>query len=195
MYGSAIRAGKNDLQKMKLGVWAIFFHKLSTDEEPQHEMCTDTCPYKIAQREKKPYTHKNSLPKAVMDTIKPVFRDLSDPDLLRKCLKGYTQNANESVNSLVWRFAPKRKNHGVHVVNTALALAVGVFNDGAGTYAKVMRELGIKVTELARSSFEHIDAARIADPKRKTQAASHEARIRRRQERKARDEAYCAGGF
>lgn len=31
--------------------------------------------------------------------------DLSDKELLKKCLGGFTQNNNESFNALVWKFA------------------------------------------------------------------------------------------
>ncbi|KAJ4432370.1 hypothetical protein ANN_20989 [Periplaneta americana] len=39
-YGLAIRrnAGK-DVEKMRRAVWAIYFHKYSTDEEPYHTLC------------------------------------------------------------------------------------------------------------------------------------------------------------
>jgi hypothetical protein len=37
-YGLAIRRGGDDVNEMKRNVWAIFFHKLSTDDEPQHNL-------------------------------------------------------------------------------------------------------------------------------------------------------------
>ncbi|KAJ4442462.1 hypothetical protein ANN_04048 [Periplaneta americana] len=46
-YGLAIRrnAGK-DVEKMRRAVWAIYFHKYSTDEEPYHTLCP---PVKVGQ--------------------------------------------------------------------------------------------------------------------------------------------------
>jgi hypothetical protein len=44
---------------------------------------------------------KHSLPAAVMDKIKPVFRDLAGVDPLRKCFHGKTHNPNEHVNSVI----------------------------------------------------------------------------------------------
>ncbi|GFS88373.1 uncharacterized protein TNCV_1751241 [Trichonephila clavipes] len=35
-YGSAIRRNHNSVQNMRQAIWAIFLHKLSTDEYPQH---------------------------------------------------------------------------------------------------------------------------------------------------------------
>ena len=202
MYGVAIRANRKNLKKMKENVWAIYFHRLSTDDNPMHQLCTENCPYNKAQRENKQYHHKNSLPSAVMDTIKPVFRDLANPQLLEKCLEGYTQNPNESFNSLIWRYCPKRKNHGLATVNTAVSLATGVFNDGATTYASVMRELKLDVGPFATKCFEDIDSERIKHAQRQTKASSHEARIIRRRQRLTRNESqavregfpYTAGG-
>ena len=158
MYGVAIQANKHNLAKMKENVWAIYFHKLSTHQNPLHNMCTVNCPYQKAKEEGKLHTfkHKNSLPAAVMEAIKPVFKDLAHPDLLRKCLKGYMQNPNESINNLIWKFCPKRKNHGLTTVNTAVALATGFFNDGSITYARVMRELGLTAGPFARACFSDI---------------------------------------
>ena len=185
-------------------VWAVFFHKSSSDEEPLHHMCTKNCPYRKAQakQEHAAYKHKNNLPRVVMDTIKPIFRDLAHPDLLKKCLEGYSQNPNESINSLIWKYSPKVKNHGVTVVNTAVALAVGVYNDGAKTYASVMNELGIHVGPYASACFSDIDKERVLDARKKSQQATHEAKIRRRRRKLARNEAqeeregfpYLAGG-
>lgn len=205
MYGVAIRANKHNLAKMKENVWAIYFHKLSTDQNPLHNTCTVNCPYQKAKEEGKLHTfkHNNSLPAAVMEAIKPVFKDLAHPDLLRTSLEGYTQNPNESINNLIWKFCPKRKNHGLATVNTAVALATGVFNDGSVTYARVMREPGLTAGPFARACFSDIDADRIRSAQRQAKAATHEARIARRRSRLTRDETqeeqegfpYLAGAY
>ncbi|GFU97297.1 uncharacterized protein TNCV_3889121 [Trichonephila clavipes] len=38
-YGSAIRRNHSSVQNMRQAIWAIFLHKLSTDEYPQHGFC------------------------------------------------------------------------------------------------------------------------------------------------------------
>ncbi|GFV48835.1 uncharacterized protein TNCV_4269121 [Trichonephila clavipes] len=40
--------------------------------------------------------------------MRPVFRDLANPELLKKCLHGGTQNPNESVNNVIWSRVPKK---------------------------------------------------------------------------------------
>ncbi|GFY12888.1 uncharacterized protein TNCV_3074481 [Trichonephila clavipes] len=38
-YGSAIRRNHSSVQNIRQAIWAIFLHKLSTDEYPQHGFC------------------------------------------------------------------------------------------------------------------------------------------------------------
>ena len=71
------------------------------------------CKYLKAEQEGKQLDHDDSLPQAVLDLMKPIFRDLISPDLLRKCLEGYTQNPNESLNNMIWNYCPKNKYHGI----------------------------------------------------------------------------------
>ena len=37
----------------------------------------------------------------------PIFRDLSNENLLEKCLHSHTRNDNEAINSVIWRKCPK----------------------------------------------------------------------------------------
>ena len=88
------------------------------------------------------------------------------------------------------------------IVNTAVALAVSVFNGGAKSYASVKRKCGLEMGPFALKCFENIDCERIKSAQRQAKAASHEARLSRRRGRKSRDEEqaeregfpYLAGG-
>ena len=110
-YGNAIRRNKNNIVKIREQVWAVYFHKLSFDAKPLHNLCSPNRPYGKAQAENKQhlYKHRGNLPAAVVDLIKRVFQDLCKPELLNKCLAGYTQNANESVNNIIWKYCQKKK--------------------------------------------------------------------------------------
>ena len=55
---------------------------------------------------------------------------LTDPKLLRRCLRGATQNANESINSVVWSILPKSKYHGYRSIRGAAAISSLYFNRG-----------------------------------------------------------------
>jgi hypothetical protein len=77
---------------MKRAVWAVFFHKLLTNEKPQHGVCPsggdNWCKFNNSASSGVAYEHKHSLPAAVMDAIKPVWRDLPGVDPLKKCFHG-----------------------------------------------------------------------------------------------------------
>ncbi|CAF3823104.1 unnamed protein product [Rotaria sp. Silwood1] len=56
------------------------------------------------------YDHqKHSLPKYVMEAIKPVFEDLASKETLQHVLNESNQNANESFHSFLWSMAPKNR--------------------------------------------------------------------------------------
>ena len=104
-YGNAIRSSKHILVNMRESVWAVYFHKLSTDSNPMHNFCTPKCPYKKAKAKGtlNTFKHTSNLPVAFMKTLKHVFKDLAKTDLLTKCLQGYTQNSNESIHNIIWK--------------------------------------------------------------------------------------------
>ncbi|GFW29792.1 uncharacterized protein TNCV_3936591 [Trichonephila clavipes] len=122
-YGNAIRQNKTCLSDMRKAVWAVYFHIRSSDEEPLHSFCpvgpNSWCKYQnqVVEGSVETFRHSNKLPVAVMDAIKPVFNDLSQPKLLQKCLGGKTQNNNESINSLIWKLCPKTLGCGRKIVD------------------------------------------------------------------------------
>lgn len=38
-YGLAIRRNSNSIEKIRQGIWATLYHKILTDERPQHDKC------------------------------------------------------------------------------------------------------------------------------------------------------------
>ena len=123
-----------------------------------------------------------------METIKPVFKDLAKTELLEKCLEGYTQNANESINSVIWKYSPKTKNNGLTVVNTAVAIAVCVFNDGANTLGHILEKLGLSVGVFTERFLHDKDTIRIVKAQCKATMATKEYRRRKRLQRLGREE-------
>ena len=47
------------------------------------------------------------MPSVFRKEVKPIFERLSDEKLLKRCLRGYIQNQNESLNNLLWSKCPK----------------------------------------------------------------------------------------
>jgi len=76
-------------------------------------------------------------------------------DLLSPCLEGFTQNANESLNSVVWSIAPKAISSDKSVVDIATNIAVITYNCGFGRLLDVMSTLQLKInSELYNFSME-----------------------------------------
>lgn len=205
-YGNAIRENKHDIVKMRQAVWAVFFHKGSSDENPVHNFCdVKWCPFLKAKEKGNQYTHRTNqyLPSSVMDAIKPIWKDLTKTELLRKCLGGYTQNQNESINSTIWKLCPKKKNHGLKTVETAVAVAVAVFNDGCTSLMAILRMMDIYPGQFCRKFCEDADLVRKKNAQRQTLLASKALRQARRRRRLGADEKdaereshpYLAGGY
>ena len=76
--------------------------------------------------------------------LKPIFERLSGKELLKKCLRGLTQNPNESLNNLIWQRCPKNTFYGKDRLISAVAEAVAVFNCGASVKASMIKASGIK---------------------------------------------------
>lgn len=205
-YGLAIRRNTGDSEKMKRAIWAIYFHKLSTDDSPQHGLCpTDAgtwCGYNKALLTNETYSHKHSLPKSVMEAIKPIFRDLSDDRLLQKCTHGKTQNPNESLNHVIWSRIPKDVFVGLRTLKLGVFDAALTFNEGAFARAIVLKELSIDPGKNTVSALRKIDELRMKKAEREAEMMTKEARTHRRNEKRKMEEnenesevLYCAGGF
>lgn len=117
-YGLAIRRNTHSVEAMKTAIWASYFHTMSKNENPTHELRPkdqDTwCKYNLAKLNPtgEAYDHKKHfhLPETVMTFIKPNYRDLADPKLLQGCPKGITQNQNESLSNDIWSIISKRSS-------------------------------------------------------------------------------------
>ena len=73
-----------------------------------------------------------------------MFLELSDENLLSKCLHGKTQNSNESINGVIWKRCPKDVFVGRKVLEMGVASAVISFNDGTKRLIDVMKELKVE---------------------------------------------------
>ncbi|GBN74172.1 hypothetical protein AVEN_6943-1 [Araneus ventricosus] len=132
---------------MRNAVWAIYFHTRSTDNESVHSFCpageTSWCKYNqaVLKGTAETFRHKNSLPPAVMDAIKPILNSLTHPELLNRCLGAYTQNANESLKSVIWQICPKISGSTHRIAEIDVYESVVRFNEGRLGRLKIMKEL------------------------------------------------------
>ncbi|CAF1542381.1 unnamed protein product, partial [Rotaria sordida] len=105
---------------------------------------------------------------------------LTNPILLRRCLRGATQNANESINSVVWSILPKSKYHGYRSIRGAAAISSIFFNRGRSGLVKFFDQVGIPVTDELLGALLGKDYKRIEKAENNTQR--HDI-IKRRKER------------
>lgn len=150
---------------MKRACWAVFFHSISTDNHPQHQCClvgTDSwCKYQraLALNQEIPQ-HTLKIPLEFSKYLQPVFKDLCDDRLLKKCLLGATQSRNESFNNLVWARAPKTEYTGRDTDEVATSQAAIVFNSGRCAMLPLLEPLGINAGPYLKTYLETHDKVR-----------------------------------
>ena len=168
-YGQAIRKNKGNMDGMITSINAIFKHMIRNDQESlelQHSQCpkgaNTWCKFWKDKREgTTSYDDKKRLPSVFQEELKPLFQRLSSDELLQRCLKGLTQNQNESFNSTIWSICPKTIFCGKRKVSTAMSRAVGIFNVGASSKAATMKMCGISPGSNAIKVFKNYDLRRV----------------------------------
>lgn len=176
-YGLAIRRNANKLDSMREDVWATYFHILSSNTNPRHRLCpqdpaTTWCKYVKSVAKNEPYDHSKHfhLPEIVMNEIKPTFEALSKTDLLEKCLKGKSQNPNESLNNVIWSRIPKRTFVRLDTLKFGVYEAVLSFNDGYISKINLIEQLGLKIGKNMVLAMLRLDRDRV----RKSEKAATE---------------------
>ncbi|GFT41255.1 uncharacterized protein TNCV_3899611 [Trichonephila clavipes] len=102
--------------------------------------------------------------------------DLSHPALLKKCLGGKTQNPNESLNSLIWKFCPKTIGSRLQIAEIAANLETSVFNDGNQILISILEKFGLKINRNVCVSLAERDNRRIFTSRQRCLQSSFEAR-------------------
>uniref|UniRef100_A0A1B6JCK1 Mutator-like transposase domain-containing protein n=1 Tax=Homalodisca liturata TaxID=320908 RepID=A0A1B6JCK1_9HEMI len=192
-YGLAIKRGGSDLQQMVKNVWATYFHKISNDDTPQHGLCPkgpeSWCGYNKAEALHQTFSHKShNLPYEVMVQIKQIYRDLANPDLLKKCLDQKTQNQNESFNNAVWSKVPKNVFVRLNTLKLGIYDAVLTFNNGFTSKLDVYNKLGIKLSEKSVAALRNFDTIRLKKAEKSALDMTKEARVARRKRKLALEE-------
>ena len=201
-YGNAIRENVGQEERMTDACWAVFYHSISTDENPQHYCCPkgkdSWCKYQqaMAKQEALPSHHVPSrscsadcaachtdIPPHFVQYVEPQWRALCKSELLKKCQLGATQNANESHNNLVWARAPKTEYVNLETVQTAVGQATIVFNSGRQALVRLMDKLVISAGPLCTTQFATQDKDRLI----RSQAKLDEVAKKRRQTIQRRD--------
>ena len=79
-YGDAIRRNKGDVQAMMTDVQATLLHSNSTNEQPRHHLCPvgpdSWCKWQVAQATGTVCDHKEPLPDAIVQLLRPIYSRL-----------------------------------------------------------------------------------------------------------------------
>ena len=85
------------------------------------------------------------MPSVFYKKLEPIFIRLAKDELLKRCLKGMTQNQNEALNGNFWNRCPKIKFCGLTRVNLAVSETICEFNRGAHAKVILQIESGVDV--------------------------------------------------
>ncbi|GFR76302.1 hypothetical protein ElyMa_000478500 [Elysia marginata] len=153
-YSRAVRSHRC-VKKMRQAVFASLYHCCSTDKNPQHQFCPigekSWCFFNSAvAKDETPGPHKKLVhtplkSKLLMPYLKPMYERLADENLLHQCLRGATQNANESLHNVIWSKCPKTKFCSARKLQFAAVFAIGEFNFGSFSTMELRSYLGIPI--------------------------------------------------
>ena len=165
-YGIAIRSNVGNLEKMKQSIHATLFHVASSDVNNWHQHCPEGkeswCSFKADRANgTKTYKAGKGLPLAVLQHVKPIFKDLSEDSLLERCLHGKTQNHNESFNGIVWNRIPKTTYVRFDQFQVGVYDAVCHFNIGNNAVIKIYEKLGLKPGNNTYIGCKHLNEKRL----------------------------------
>ena len=171
---------------MQKAIGAVVYHcSEANDPDAHHMFCVKRsytrCKYQKAKLAGKVHIYKLSIPAVVKELIMPIFKDLSKPVFLQKCLHGKTQNNNECLNGVVWKRLPKDVFVGGNTLELGNSSAVKNVNDGATGFAnRVMKDLCLVDGQFTSKFCEkaYIDSVKECD--RKSSEMCNTARKRSR---------------
>lgn len=182
-YGLAIRRNAiQGVEAMKAGIWAEYFHLGSTDDKPEHGLCPKDdktwCKFQKSKLEGTEYRHSEHthLPSAVLEEIKPIFRDLANPVLLAKCAHGGTQNISESLNNIIWSRLPKKVFVRLGTLQLGVYEAISGYNRGNIAKCQMFKQMGLPAGENCVSAMKMFDVRRIKKAEKSIQELQKKCR-------------------
>ncbi|GFS79952.1 uncharacterized protein TNCV_750941 [Trichonephila clavipes] len=152
-YQKAILRNKGDVNAMKTAIYSTLLHSISTDAKPQHSKCpagaNSWCFYQYAiANGEKPNNHKLNVGTPInekfLPKILPIYQRLASNELLERCIRCGTQNANESLHSMIWAKCPKEIFVNKRRVKRVVTEAVCEYNKGTvRTIVETQKALGV----------------------------------------------------
>lgn len=188
-YGMAIRDHPADITGAAKAIWASLCHRASSDAEPMHQFCPEGqdswCKYQQIKAGKPgQYKHHDVIPKAVLEEVRPVYVRLAERQLLERCSRGATQNANEAFNRMIWHICPKESFCSAQTVRTAVYLSVMLFNSGYQEIRKLLDEMDCLPGTFTPAALEQWDIKKQYHGRRRSSEEEKRSRKRRRAKKK-----------
>ena len=142
-FGIALRQNVGKLNDMRKPCLASMYHVAG-----YHDSCPSSkdswCQYRVDKlNNTNLYKSKGELPIDVRKAILPIYNNLCKEEMLKKCLHGKTQNANESFNGTIWNRIPKATYVGLSTLCSGVYDAVSHFNYGQKAALDTIRLLDI----------------------------------------------------
>uniref|UniRef100_A0ABD2XHY0 Uncharacterized protein n=1 Tax=Trichogramma kaykai TaxID=54128 RepID=A0ABD2XHY0_9HYME len=169
---------------MKNAIWSTYYHYSSNDDNPKHQNCprdeNSWCEWQKAaiKGEFKSFKHSYAaLPTDVLVAVKPIYEDLSKDSLLERCVKGFTQNNNESLNQIIWKITPKILSGTSNIVEIAANVASCVFNEGCFALLAFLEEMCVSLGPSAHEWARLQDMHRITRADKKLQMQLKKAEL------------------
>ncbi|GFW81154.1 uncharacterized protein TNCV_4805221 [Trichonephila clavipes] len=162
---------------MRTAIYATLFHSISTDQKPQHFKCPtgkdSWCFFQAAlARGEVPGPHvkhvKTPLKETHLAKIMPIYQKLASNELLKRCIRCVTQNANESLHSIIWGKCSKETSATLRRETIAVCDAVCEFNFGTKkSLENLQKENGLASNKQSKMLAVWRDYRRVYQRKRK----------------------------
>ncbi|XP_077503578.1 uncharacterized protein LOC144114016 [Amblyomma americanum] len=199
-YGQALRSNVGNVDAMS-AVMATYYHITSTDDCPNHTLCPtgeqSWCRHNAAKAKEEPEPkHKYSLPSDVAEALLPVYSRVSEKSLLQRCIRGKTQNSNESFHSIIWTLIHKERHSSLFAVEAATAEAVLRFNAGCKhTATAILQECNGNMPATVSRRAKGKDLRRNARSAKKRAASLSFAKAEKKKHRDSMHPDYAPGAF
>ena len=148
-YGIAIRSNKNNLKGMQSATKAPLFHVASNKDNNLHYPHCPIGPHSWCKynqdhvNETTNYKPGSGLPISIVLKLRPIFEELSNEYLLKKCLHGMTQNQNETFNAMIWSRIPKSTYVSFSQLQLGVYDTVANFNIGRKASILIFKKLNM----------------------------------------------------
>ena len=148
----AIRSNVGNIVEMKKNIYAAWCHVCSSEKNNFHVHCSkgpkSWCTYQCdIANGTKTHVPGKGLPSEVIKHVNEVFDELSDDNLLIKCLHGKPPDQNEAFNGTIWNRIPKSRFVGYKQFGMGVLDAVVHFNIGNLATLFIYDEMGMVFTQ------------------------------------------------